>query len=75
MHRCPACRKIVALFEELGLSKCLKVFNLDDPQTLLHAGFTAKQIKDYMTKKYEAKTVPQLFVNAVHVGGTQDIIN
>ena len=28
-----------------------------------------------MTKKYKAKTVPQLFVNGVHVGGTTDIIN
>ena len=72
MKRCPSCKKLKALLIELGLSTVIKVLDLDDPSV---CSGSAKQIKDYINRKYEVKTVPQMFVNGVHVGGAADIIN
>nr|AJT47984.1 glutaredoxin [Phaffia rhodozyma] len=65
---CPYCRKAKALLNELSLpeGKSIKVFELDELDN-------GADIQNYLAEKTGQRTVPNIFIQGKHVGGSDDL--
>ncbi|KAF5384863.1 hypothetical protein D9615_000923 [Tricholomella constricta] len=63
---CPYCKKAKALFAEEFPDVEAKVFELDERDD-------GAAIQDYLLKKSGQRTVPNVYVNGEHVGGSDDV--
>ncbi|KAJ8456636.1 hypothetical protein ONZ45_g18646 [Pleurotus djamor] len=62
---CPYCRKAKALFKENYADVETKIYELDEIDD-------GAAIQDYLATKTGQRTVPNIFVNQTHVGGSSD---
>ncbi|KAI9482773.1 MAG: putative GRX1-glutaredoxin [Benjaminiella poitrasii] len=61
---CPYCKRAKALLTELSIE-------FEDIELDLHA--QGEQIQEYLLQKTGQRTVPNIFVNEQHVGGSDDL--
>ncbi|KAI0323034.1 thioredoxin-like protein [Amylostereum chailletii] len=63
---CPYCRRAKALFSSEFPSVPLKVFELDEVEG-------GDQIQAYLAELTGQRTVPNVFINQKHIGGSDDL--
>ncbi|KAG8935645.1 glutaredoxin [Tulasnella sp. 419] len=65
---CPYCRRAKGIINELKLKddQTVKIFELDEMEE-------GSEIQSYLLEKTGQRTVPNIFINQNHVGGSDDL--
>jgi len=64
---CPYCKKAKSLFATSYPNVEITIFELDERDD-------GDQIQDYLLEKSGQRTVPNIFINQEHIGGSSDLI-
>ncbi|KAG9011273.1 glutaredoxin [Tulasnella sp. JGI-2019a] len=64
---CPYCKRAKALFSEQYPDKKTQIYELDERDD-------GSEIQGYLLEKTGQRTVPNIFVNQEHVGGSDDLV-
>ncbi len=61
---CPHCDKAKALFNLKNVSQHVELYNIEKDTS---------RLKEMLERSGGRKTVPQIFINGIHVGGASDL--